>query len=157
MFLKFVYKEDRLKNADKILCHYQLESSEFSFICYRGIRGWYAFFKAKCIALMYSCIALKIMLIELKKFGTTLISRQTGKEAALASQSLFVGVSENETIEIDFDGVLTFSPSWGDEFLTPLLNKYGDRLVLKNTSNLSVKATLEILQTTTGKQFKVIS
>ena len=96
------------------------------------------------------------MLIELKKFGTTLISRQTGKEAALASQSLFGDVKENETIEVDFDGVLTFSPSWGDEFLTPLLNKYGDRLVLKNTSNPSVKATLEILQTTIGKQFKVI-
>jgi len=96
------------------------------------------------------------MLIELKKFGTTLISRQTGKEAALASQSLFVDVKEDEIIEVDFDGVLTFSPSWGDEFLTPLLNKYGDRLVLKNTSNPSVKATIEILQTTTGKQFKIV-
>ena len=95
------------------------------------------------------------MIIELKKFGTTLISRQTGKEAALASQSLFTGISESEPIEVDFDGVLTFSPSWGDEFLTPLLNKYGDRLALKNTSNPSVKATLEILQTTIGKQFNV--
>jgi len=95
------------------------------------------------------------MLIELKKFGTTLISRQTGKEASLASQSLFMGITESEPIELDFDGVLTFSPSWGDEFLTPLLNKYGDRLVLKNTSNPSVKATLEILQTTIGKQFKI--
>jgi hypothetical protein len=97
------------------------------------------------------------MIIEIKKFGTTLISRQTGKEAALASQSLFAGVSESEPIKVDFDGVLTFSPSWGDEFLTPLLNKYGDRLVLKNTSNPSVKATLEILQTTVGKQFKVVN
>ena len=95
------------------------------------------------------------MIIELKKFGTTLISRQTGKEAALASQSLFTELKDGETIEVDFDGVLTFSPSWGDEFLTPLLNKYGDKLVLKNTSNPSVKATIEILQTTLGKQFKI--
>lgn len=95
------------------------------------------------------------MKIELKKFGTTLISRQTGKEASLASRSFFKDVKEGEIIEVDFDGVLTFSPSWGDEFLTPLLEKYGDSLVLKNTSNPSVKATLEILQTTTGKQFKV--
>ncbi|MBI1866621.1 MAG: DUF4325 domain-containing protein [Candidatus Staskawiczbacteria bacterium] len=95
------------------------------------------------------------MIIELKKFGTILISRQTGKEAALASQSFFVGINENEIIEVDFDGVLTFSPSWGDEFLTPLLNKYGDRLILKNTSNPSVKATIEILQTSIGKQFKI--
>ena len=95
------------------------------------------------------------MIIELKKFGTTLISRQTGKEASLASQPLLKDAKEDEIIEVDFDGVLTFSPSWGDEFLTPLLNIYGDRLILKNTNNLSVKATLEILQTTTGKQFKI--
>jgi len=95
------------------------------------------------------------MIIELKKFGTTLISRQTGKEASLASQSFFTGLKDGETIEVDFEGVLTFSPSWGDEFLTPLIEKYGDRLVLKNTSNPSVKATLEILQTSNGKQFKV--
>ncbi|MBU0547035.1 MAG: DUF4325 domain-containing protein [Patescibacteria group bacterium] len=95
------------------------------------------------------------MIIELKKFGTTLISRQMGKEAFLASQSLFKDVKEDEVIEVDFDGVLTFSPSWGDEFLTPLLNTYVDRLVLKNTKNPSVKATLEILQTTIGKQFKI--
>lgn len=95
------------------------------------------------------------MIIELKKFGTTLISRQTGKEASLASQSLFKDVKSGEIIEVDFDGVLTFSPSWGDEFLTPLLNTYGDSLVLRNTNNPSVKATLEILQTTIGKQFKI--
>jgi len=95
------------------------------------------------------------MIIELKKFGTTLISRQTGKEASLASQPLLKDVKEDEIVEVDFDGVLTFSPSWGAEFLTPLLNTYGDRLVLKNTNNPSVKATLEILQTTIGKQFKI--
>ncbi len=95
------------------------------------------------------------MIIELKKFGTTLISRQTGKEAALACQSLLKDVKEGEIVEVDFDGVLTFSPSWGDEFLTPLLNTYGDRLVLKHTVNPSVRATLEILQTIIGKQFKI--
>lgn len=95
------------------------------------------------------------MIIELKKFGTTLISRQTGKEAALACQSFLKDVKNDEVIEVDFDGVLTFSPSWGDEFLTPLLNTYGDRLVLKSTDNPSVEATLEILQTTIGKQFKI--
>jgi len=97
------------------------------------------------------------MIIELKKFGTTLISRQTGKEASLAARSFFKNVKSDEIIEVDFDGVLTFSPSWGDEFLTPLLNTYGDRLVLKNTTNPSVKATLEILQTTIGKQFKIFN
>lgn len=93
------------------------------------------------------------MIIELKKFGTTLISRQTGREAFSALQPLLRDVKKGKKIEIDFDGVLTFSPSWGDEFLTPLLNAYGDKLVLKNTSNPSVLATLEILEKTSKKSF----
>ena len=97
------------------------------------------------------------MIIELIKFGTTLISRQSGKEAFLAFQPALKDVKEDEIIEVDFAGVLTFSPSWGDEFLTPLLVKYGARLVLKNTSNPSVKATIEILQQSTNKNFKIIN
>ena len=93
------------------------------------------------------------MKIEIKKFGTTLISRQTGREAFLALQPFLKDVKDNEKIEVDFDGVLTFSPSWGDEFLTPLLNTYGERMILKNTSNLSVQATLEMLEKITGKNF----
>jgi len=95
------------------------------------------------------------MIIQLKKFGTTLLSRQAGKEAALACQSLLGAVKKNEKIEVDFKDVLTFSPSWGDEFLTPLLNKYGKRLILKNTNNLSVQATIEILQSVLGKKFNL--
>ncbi len=93
------------------------------------------------------------MVIKLKKFGTTLISRQTGREAFLALQPV-LKPKEKEKLEIDFEGVLTFSPSWGDEFLTPLLNAYGSRLILRNTKNLSVKATLEILEKSTGKTFR---
>jgi len=93
------------------------------------------------------------MVIELKKFGTTLLSRQTGREAFSALQPLLKDLKKNENLEIDFDGVLTFSPSWGDEFLTPLLNTYRERLILKNTVNPSVRATLEILEKTIGKNF----
>ena len=93
------------------------------------------------------------MIIELKKFGTTLISRQTGREAFLALQPFLKDVKKEEIVEVDFDGVLTFSPSWGDEFLTPLLNTYEERMILKNTSNPSVQATLDILEQTIGKKF----
>ena len=96
------------------------------------------------------------MIIELKKFGTTLLSRQTGKEAALACQTLLKNIKKSEKIEVDFKGVLTFSPSWGDEVLSPLLNIYGKRLVLKNTDNPSVQATLEILERITEKKFTII-
>lgn len=93
------------------------------------------------------------MIIELKKFGATLISRQTGREAFLAFQPA-LKLKKKENLEIDFKGVMTFSPSWGDEFLTPLLNTYSNRLILKNTKNLSVEATLEILEKSNGKKFK---
>lgn len=93
------------------------------------------------------------MNIELRKFGTTLISRQTGREAFSALRPFLKDVKENEMIEVNFDGVLTFSPSWGDEFLTPLLNIYGNKLILKNTDNPSVQATLDILEKTIGKNF----
>lgn len=95
------------------------------------------------------------MIIELKKFDTTLVSRQMGREAFAALQ-LILGRDNrklNGKIEVDFGGVLTFSPAWGDEFLTPLLRIYGKKLILKNTDNPSVRATLDILEKTTGKNF----
>lgn len=94
------------------------------------------------------------MKIYLKKFGTTLISRQTGREALAALQPALKEVKNDENLEIDFEGVITFSPSWGDEFLSSLLNLYQDRLILKNTGNPSVKASLEILEKVNGKFFK---
>lgn len=97
------------------------------------------------------------MIIKLAKFGTTLISRPNGKEAYLSLQQSLKSLGENENIETDFDGVLTFSPGWGDEVLKPLLNTYGDKLILRNTNNPSVMATLEILQTTIGKKFNVVN
>jgi hypothetical protein len=86
------------------------------------------------------------MIIELKKFGNTLISRQSGREAFAAFQPTLRDVNPAEKLEIDFEGVLTFSPSWADEFLTPLIKEFGDRVILRTTDNPSVKATLEILE-----------
>ena len=86
------------------------------------------------------------MVIELKKFGTTLISRQAGREAFAAFQPALRAVPPDEKLEVDFDGVLTLSPSWADEFLTPLIKEFGDRVILRTTDNPSVKATLEILE-----------
>jgi hypothetical protein len=86
------------------------------------------------------------MLIELKKFGTTLVSRQSGKEALAAFQPVLESVSDEEDVVIDFGGVITFSPSWGDEFLTPLATRFKGRLFFKNTNNPSVQATLKALE-----------
>ena len=95
------------------------------------------------------------MKIELKNFGTTLTSRQAGSEAVKAFQSTLRELKADEILEIDFSGVLTFSPSWGDEFLTPLLQQLGDRLVLLSSDNLSVQATVKLLEEISKRKFIV--
>lgn len=86
------------------------------------------------------------MRIALKKFGTTLTSRQAGSEAFKALQPQLREAVAGEQLEVDFDGVLTLSPSWGDEFLTPLFQQFGERLVLLPSDNLSVQATIQLLR-----------
>lgn len=86
------------------------------------------------------------MIIKLSKFGTTLVSRPAGREAWAAFQSTLKTIAPEENIEVGFDDVLTFSPSWADEFLTPLKKEYGSRVILRKTSNPSVRATLDILE-----------
>lgn len=86
------------------------------------------------------------MIIQLKKFGTTLVSRPSGKEAWLAFQPVLNQISSNEEIIVDFDGVFVLTPSWADEFLTPLHGEFKERVKLQNIDNPSVKATLAILE-----------
>ncbi len=85
------------------------------------------------------------MIIQLKKFGITLVSRPSGKEAWLAFQPSLNEISGEEEIIVDFDGVVVLTPSWADEFLTPLRKRFSDRVKLHNTDNPSVSATLAIL------------
>lgn len=96
------------------------------------------------------------MTIFLKKFGTTLNGRQFGKESFAAFESSLRGLSSDEKIIVEFEGVVTFTPSWGDEFLGPLFERFGQRLILKNTENPSVQATLKLLEKIYGKAFNVI-
>lgn len=95
------------------------------------------------------------MIIQLKKFGVTLTSRDSGREAYAASQSSLKSLKQREDLILDFEGVNTFSPSWGDEFLTNLQRKYKDRLILRNTKNASVVATLELLSEVNKVKFNL--
>jgi len=97
------------------------------------------------------------MKLRLEKFGTTLISRELGSEAYKAFQSAIPELKQDEELEIDFSGVLTLSPSWADEFLSPLFHLLGERLVLLASDNLSVQATLKILQEVNKHSFKIKS
>lgn len=86
------------------------------------------------------------MLIAVKKFGDFLVSRPAGRDAYLAAQSsLLRDVGIDEPIDIDFEGVRVLTPSWADEFLTPIQKKFKN-VQLINTSNASVQATLKTLE-----------
>jgi len=71
----------------------------------------------------WPCSHFKIMKIELKKFGNILTSRQDGREALAALNPQLQNLAENEQIELDFEGVVTFTPSWADEFVTKLVEQ----------------------------------
>lgn len=86
------------------------------------------------------------MKIDLGKFGTVLTSRPAGKEAWLAFQPQLKALKDKESIEIDFGNVVVLTPSWADEFLTPLLDLYPQRVNLLNINNPSIKASLQILK-----------
>jgi len=95
------------------------------------------------------------MKLQLGKFGKTLISRESGSEAFKAFQTTLREFPKDEDLEIDFSEVLTLSPSWADEFLSPLLDILGDRLVLLSSDNLSVLATLKILKEVNKRPFRI--
>lgn len=95
------------------------------------------------------------MNIFLKKFGSILISRQSGKEAYAAFLPTLTSVGVDEKVIVDFEGVNTFSPSWGDEFLTPLQSRFGERLTLTHATNPSVALTIKTLDRANNLTFQI--
>ncbi len=86
------------------------------------------------------------MRIEIIKFGEILISRPAGREAFLAmSAYLTKDIKKNELIEIDFEGVKVLTPSWADEVITKVAEKFKN-VKLLNTENATVRATLKTLR-----------
>jgi hypothetical protein len=86
------------------------------------------------------------MKIELIKFGEMLVSRPAGREAYLAmSAYLTRDLGEDEPIEIDFSGVQVLTPSWADEVVTKIAQKFKN-VKLLNTKNITVQATLKTLR-----------
>lgn len=87
------------------------------------------------------------MLIEIRKIGSKLDSRPNGREAFLAMQPTLRTLQENETLSLDFSHIELLTPSFADEFVTPLMESYGKRVELKNTdTNASVRVTLAFLR-----------
>jgi hypothetical protein len=80
--------------------------------------------------------------IQLKKFGNVLVSRPAGLEAFNAIRTT---IDPNVLVRIDFDDVLTITPSWLDEFLTHIAEYMKGNVELLPTKNASVLATLPVL------------
>lgn len=90
------------------------------------------------------------MRIEIKKYGDKLVSRPAGREAFMAMESyLLKDLSKDEPIEIDFSGVKALTPSWADEVVTKIAEKF-ENVKLLNTENATVQATLKTLREYSG-------
>lgn len=88
------------------------------------------------------------MRITIKKFGDILTSRPAGKEAYLSARAYILPKEVGEEIILDFEGVKVLAPSWGDEFISKVMEDYPGNVSFEHTDNLSVQATLEILKKT---------
>lgn len=86
------------------------------------------------------------MKIELNKFGSTLVSRDAGKEALAAIRPTLDNLKQDEIIEVSFEGVISLTPSWASEFLEGLIQLFNDRVILLRTDNPAVVTTLEFLE-----------
>jgi hypothetical protein len=109
-----------------------------------------------------------MMTIQMRKFGTILNSRPAGREALLAIMPTLPipapradqpalglpGGAAPEDIELDFEGVEVLTPSFAEEFVVSLRERYPGRVRVRNTHNVTVKTTLEFLaQLGSGQNF----
>lgn len=94
----------------------------------------------------------KSMTILLNKFGKVLTARDAGREAFSALSADLSQLAKSEPLVLDFTGVMTISPGWTDEFITPLYQEYGERLTARPTDNASVEVTLRVLKIPLLKQ-----
>ena len=87
------------------------------------------------------------MRIDVSKFGDSLVSRSSGREAALALQAnMLRGIVPSESIDLDFSGVLVLTPSWADEFFSVLRQQQvGKQIHILPSQNSTVQLTLETI------------
>ena len=75
-----------------------------------------------------------------------LVSRPAGREAWLVAQAYVLPRGKGEKIIVDFAGVDVLAPSWADEFITKLIERFGrENVNFLNADNASVQATFETL------------
>ena len=89
------------------------------------------------------------MKLDVKKFGSVLISRPAGREAALVALAYSIPKEHTEKIELDFGGVDVLTPSWMDEFLQTIKEQIPeDSISIHEGENASVRMTMQTLRET---------
>lgn len=89
------------------------------------------------------------MKLPIEKFGTVLISRPAGREAALAALAYSIPKTGDDHIELDFTKVDVMTPSWMDEFLQTLYEKVPqERIEIIEGENASVRMTMKTIRET---------
>lgn len=81
------------------------------------------------------------MIINISDYGDMLMSRSTGREDFLKTEAYLLKDIKEKEIILDFKDVKVLTPSWADEFITGLKNKY--IIKYQNTDNPSIKASLQ--------------
>jgi hypothetical protein len=85
------------------------------------------------------------MIIKMRKIGSILDSRPAGREALLAVNPDLPKEKSGE-VALDFEGVEVLTPSFADEFITPLLNRYPDHVIIQHAKqNAEIMEVLSFL------------
>lgn len=85
------------------------------------------------------------MVIQMSKFNTVLNGRPSAREAILRIQQIISGSVDKEDIVLDFTEVEVLTPSYADELLIGLKEKYNaDKIKIINTSP-AVSETFKII------------
>ena len=87
------------------------------------------------------------MRILMSKFGKLLNSRPAAKEDALRLVQIINGSAEKEAVILDLSGVEILTPSYADELLHFLWDKYGkDNVKIENIETPVVGDTLKAIK-----------
>jgi hypothetical protein len=88
------------------------------------------------------------MTITMTKFGTVLNGRPSAREAVLRLHQIINGSADREDVVLDFGGVEVLTPSYADELLRGLSEKYTrSKIKIENGSS----AVLEVIETVERK------
>ena len=90
------------------------------------------------------------MTVQMIKFGKLLNGRPAGKEAALRIVQIINGSAGQEDIVLDFSEVEILTPSFADEVMHALADKYGaKRIKTENTNTPTVVEVLDAVENET--------